>query len=73
MPVISLLGVHLEICIEQRASCCPHPHRAAAVVRDHPGVMVMVDHCGIPYERDTDSMKVWREGSDLYHDHVSTT
>ncbi len=36
--------------------------RAAAVARDHPGVMVMVDHCGVPYERDPESMRVWREG-----------
>ncbi|XP_064404857.1 uncharacterized protein y4mH-like isoform X1 [Halichondria panicea] len=36
--------------------------RAAAVVRDHPRVMVMVNHCGVPYERDPESMRVWREG-----------
>ncbi len=36
--------------------------RAAEVVRDHPGVMVMVDHCGTPYEKDPESMRVWREG-----------
>ena len=32
------------------------------MVKNHPGVRVMVDHCGIPYERDADSMTVWREG-----------
>ncbi len=36
--------------------------RAAEVAKDHPGVMVMVDHCGIPYEKDPESMRVWREG-----------
>ena len=24
--------------------------------------MVIVDHCGIAYERDEDNMKLWREG-----------
>lgn len=41
------------------------PHqmkRAAAVAEKFPGVMFMVDHCGIPYERDEATMKVWREG-----------
>ena len=36
--------------------------RAADVVKQFPGVMFMVDHCGIPYERDEATMAVWREG-----------
>ena len=32
------------------------------MMRDHPGVMVMVDHCGVPYEKTPESMKLWREG-----------
>ena len=36
--------------------------RAAAVVKQYPGVKVMLDHCGMPFERDPQSMKIWREG-----------
>jgi predicted TIM-barrel fold metal-dependent hydrolase len=36
--------------------------RAAEVTRMFPGVMFMVNHCGLPYERDTQTMKIWREG-----------
>jgi predicted TIM-barrel fold metal-dependent hydrolase len=32
-----------------------------------PGVMFMVNHCGLPYERDTQTMKIWREGSRTTH------
>ena len=32
-----------------------------------PGVMFMVNHCGLPYERDTQTMKIWREGSRIMH------
>ena len=36
--------------------------RAAAVARQFPRVMFMVDHCGLPYERDAVTMKLWRSG-----------
>lgn len=41
------------------------PHqmkRSAEVAKKFPGVMFMVDHCGLPYERDEVKMKEWREG-----------
>jgi len=37
-------------------------HRAAEAVRSVPNVRIMVDHCGLPYERDETTMRVWREG-----------
>jgi predicted TIM-barrel fold metal-dependent hydrolase len=41
----------------------PHQmHRAAEVTRQFPGVKFMVNHCGLPYERDPDTMKIWRGG-----------
>ena len=42
------------------------PHqmkRSAKVAAKYPNVMFMVDHCGIPYERDQATMATWREGS----------
>ena len=36
--------------------------RAADVVSKFPNIWFMVDHCGIPYERDEKSMITWREG-----------
>ena len=36
--------------------------RSAAVVQKFPGIMFMVDHCGLPYERDEETMKLWRDG-----------
>ncbi len=44
------------------AQLCMLLCRAAAVVRDYPGVMVIVNHCGVPYEKTPESMRVWREG-----------
>ncbi len=41
------------------------PHqlkRSAVVTKRFPGIMFMVDHCGIPYERDDDTMAERREG-----------
>ena len=41
------------------------PHqmkRSADVVQQFPNVQFMVDHCGLPYERDEDTMQLWREG-----------
>ncbi len=32
------------------------------MVRDHPGVRVMVDHCGFPIHTDPASMRHWKEG-----------
>ena len=37
-------------------------YRAAVVTRQFPGVMFMVDHCGLPFERDEATMRLWREG-----------
>lgn len=37
-------------------------YRAAEVTRQFPGVMFMVNHCGLPYERDSNTMKLWRDG-----------
>ena len=36
--------------------------RAAEVVKKHPNIMVMVDHCGLPYEMDDVNVKKWKEG-----------
>jgi len=36
--------------------------RAADVVRQHPNVMCVVDHCGLKYLRDDASKKLWSEG-----------
>ena len=36
--------------------------RSADLIRKFPHVPVMVEHCGVPYERDESSMKVWRQG-----------
>ena len=43
-----------------------HHNRSAEVIKQYPNVMVMVDHCGIPYERDEANMKLWREGKYIY-------
>jgi predicted TIM-barrel fold metal-dependent hydrolase len=40
--------------------------RAAEVVSKYPKVWFMVDHCGIPYEKDDVSMTIWREGTIIY-------
>ena len=44
-----------------------HHNRSAEVIKQYPNVMVMVDHCGIPYERDEANMKLWREGKYIYY------
>lgn len=52
-----------------KGSSLPHTHstcRSAEVIRQYPNVMVMVNHCGIPYERDEANMKLWREGEVLW-------
>ena len=41
------------------------PHqmkRSVGVVKRFPGIMFMLDHCGIPYERDEEKMAERREG-----------
>ena len=41
------------------------PHqmgRASEVARTNPSVNFVVDHCGIPFERDEAKMRQWREG-----------
>ena len=43
--------------------------RSAELIKQYPNVMVMVDHCGIPYERDEANVKLWREGG--YHNAVN--
>ena len=57
------------------SSCVLHSHarwltrhnhdtcRAAEVVNKHPKVMVMVNHCGLPYETDDVNLKKWKEGA----------
>lgn len=41
----------------------PHQMKRSASVADKfPGIQFIVDHCGIPYERDEATMKVWKEG-----------
>ena len=45
------------------------PHqmkRSAAVAEKFPNVRFMIDHCGLPYERDDATMEKWREGKPLY-------
>ena len=37
-------------------------YRAAEVVKRHPNVMVMLDHCGLPYETDEVNLKQWKQG-----------
>ena len=32
------------------------------MVGQFPKVWFMVDHCGLPYDRDEATMKLWREG-----------
>ena len=53
------VGVYFSVCIMPLNVII---FRAASVVKQYPGVKVMVDHCGIAYERDPQSMKIWREG-----------
>ena len=43
--------------------------RAAEVVKQYPNVMVMLEHCGLPYEKDEPSMKLWKEGVLRNHIH----
>ena len=40
-----------------------YTYRAAEVVKQYPNVMVMLKHCGLPYQRDEPSMKLWKEGN----------
>eukprot|EP00731_Ephydatia_muelleri_P033619 Em0034g1a len=35
---------------------------AVEAVRQNPGVQFILNHCGLPYERDEHTMRVWREG-----------
>ena len=45
------------------------PHqmkRSAEVAKKFPGVMFMLNHCGLPYERDEAKMKEWREGNNTF-------
>ena len=39
--------------------------RAVEVVRQYPGVQFILNHCGLPYERDEHTMHVWKEGEPL--------
>ena len=37
-------------------------YSAAEVIKKHPNVMVVVNHCGLPYGSDDVDMKRWKEG-----------
>ena len=41
----------------------PHQlERASVVAKQFPNITFVLDHCGLPYERDDVSMATWREG-----------
>lgn len=40
--------------------------RAAEVVKQYPNIVVMVNHCGLPYEKDEANMKLWKEGMTMF-------
>lgn len=43
------------------------PHQmelAASVIEKFPNIHFMIDHCGLPYERNELKIKEWREGND---------
>ena len=45
------------------------PHqlkRAADVVKHFPKVMFMINHCGIPYDKDSETTKIWNDGSNIH-------
>ena len=44
---------------------CALSFRAVEAVRQNPGVQFILNHCGLPYERDEHTMRVWREGEPL--------
>lgn len=39
-----------------------HLSQAAAVVRDLPGIPVVLNHCGLPLDRTPDGLALWRDG-----------
>ena len=38
---------------------------ARPVVADHPGIPVVLNHAGLPFDRDVEAMEVWRSGMGL--------
>ena len=57
---VGLLGKH-ELSFDFHI--LPHQMgRASEVTRTNPSVNFVVDHCGIPFERDEAKMRQWREG-----------
>ena len=45
----------------------PHQYtRAYDVIKGHPAVPVVVDHCGVLFERDEATMKLWRDGMAMF-------
>ena len=63
--VIIAVTRHFDVCngvVILKADWLPFS-RAAEVVKQYPNVMVMVDHCGLPYEKDEASTKLWKEGT----------
>ena len=49
-----------------KTPCVWYLYRAAEVVKQHPNVMVMLDHCGLPYETDEVNLKQWKQGKIFY-------
>lgn len=57
---VGLLGKHA---LSFDFHVLPHQMgRASEVARANPTVDFVVDHCGIPFERDERNMRLWREG-----------
>ena len=43
--------------------CLPRQMASAyEVVRKFPNLQFILDHCGLPYEKDDDTKKLWRQG-----------
>lgn len=57
---VGLLGQHN---ISFDLHILPHQHkRGAEVAKKYPNITFIVDHCGLPYERDDAAMATWKEG-----------
>ena len=38
---------------------------AYEVVKKFPNMQFILDHCGLPYEKEDEAKKLWKEGTDL--------
>lgn len=57
------LNGHAAEQVHEYACACPvTPYRAAEVVTQFPKLMFMLEHCGLPMQRDQAAMKLWKEG-----------